>query len=1076
MALPSLVNVPKVYGASQSGPTFWSPYGPQEQNLIISVIGDFQQMFNAFTAGKIDISDWPVFPGNLSPQCSGAGCFCSSTANPDYFCTTATNELGMFEEDINAANPFMGVPMTASRSTGGYAVPSVTTGANSTACSLGFGSLTITLINNENVSTTTPTYNGLVRDAYNGLTLSVGSPSPVTVGDSGGTKTAFPGGPSTGTPNGVYNSGCTLAGTYTLGSTIYGGLPGQSSVQIHVLSNTNSPITLKLDYNSVSGTIPTAASYYVGAATHHLLEVPNFVSGFFGPAATSNDAFAPGNNLGINSIATAQQLTAADCFLNGVVGSTDLHPWDTACSNFGTGPLETAAYLVTPSSVSGGSLWWQVQGARFQPGVGYAGHDDIRAACDDFVAMGFSLNVIGGVTVTCNDVANALSSGTTGPVGSTGGVTWTTSNYPHVIAPSGQHIITWDRASQGRGQFSTIVSDSLDAIFGTPSVSGGGVVCYGLCPNPTPVYYTFAQVTPYLFDDGPVSVGGSGPSNWNIYSGGYTLSSTPDYNYALFDSLFSGGTVCATGSAVANSPSPGNYRFDCTPLLDNDFQAGEFGTSTTFGPLFIRGQIEMLSRALEVPVWTGVDTFVENNGWSFQQCTGSTCQNTQSSIVNTLGLGTEGPFFTLLNARQVPGYIPSSTVNTPGGGNPNLIRYGFSQTTSQLSLYQYVSVWEANMIGEIYDSMLAVNPLTFTSAGQLMDWQTTKHTTNFNPTQTCISPGTGLVTGCTTQTWFLRNDIKFQDGNKVTANDVAYSILSDRDVPSSNLGSTVANVASAVGLNCGTGQPCNQLQVVLASQSPFYEADIGGIPITEAALWAPYCGPVTTINASPFENGIPSSPTSVCAGLSFDPTSANNPLTNKPGILIGDGPFACVEPNQLPTVPPTPAPNPGLVGGGCTFNSDGTISGQAVGVSGSIALSRSTPAGWTYYRCCPNSNGLSPISDTSTSLYQISYAQGDPVAHTVSHSEGIDNILSLASVAACYNGTSSLCPTATFNYWNNPAITGGASGPLLVPLATVAFYFGAGTVEYGGQNSVFGSMTGIDPQVDPFFCPTTGCP
>ncbi|HEX4919993.1 MAG TPA: hypothetical protein VFV92_04560, partial [Candidatus Bathyarchaeia archaeon] len=95
MALPALVTVPRVYGANQVGNTRWSPFGPQEQNLIITVYGDFQAMFNNFVTGGVDITDWPVQPINLGSGSSSA--FCDSTFNPDYFCTTPTGELGIFD-------------------------------------------------------------------------------------------------------------------------------------------------------------------------------------------------------------------------------------------------------------------------------------------------------------------------------------------------------------------------------------------------------------------------------------------------------------------------------------------------------------------------------------------------------------------------------------------------------------------------------------------------------------------------------------------------------------------------------------------------------------------------------------------------------------------------------------------------------------------------------------------------------------------------------------------------------------------------------------------------------------------
>ncbi|HEX4919266.1 MAG TPA: hypothetical protein VFV92_00820, partial [Candidatus Bathyarchaeia archaeon] len=328
------------------------------------------------------------------------------------------------------------------------------------------------------------------------------------------------------------------------------------------------------------------------------------------------------------------------------------------------------------------------------------------------------------------------------------------------------------RTSQGRKQFGSIIGDGLNAIFGTPASTGGGTVCYGdntsgTCPLITPKFYTIGQIAPLIFGDGPVSAGGVGPYHWQLYTGGFTLSSTPDFLIGLFNSIFSGSTC---GGAPAAQPT--DYMLFCNPQFDTDSNAGEHGTSTSFGPLFSRATIDALNNVADVSVFSGIDTFVELNGWNFQQCTGSPCVNTQSSIVNTIGGGTETPFSTLLNARQVPGYVPVSSTYTPGGGNPNLIRMGFSQTTGQLSLFQYSQVWEANVIGEVFDSMLSVNPLTYASTGQLLDWQTTTHSSSFNPTQTCNSPDTGLVVGCTTQVWKLRNDLKFQDGNPVTAADV----------------------------------------------------------------------------------------------------------------------------------------------------------------------------------------------------------------------------------------------------------------------------------------------------------------
>src|SRR5579864_69905 len=1014
MALPSIVTLPKVYGATQSGPTRWSPFGPQEQNLIITVYGDFQSMFNAFTTGQVDITDWPVQPANLGTGTSAA--FCDSSFNPDYFCTTPTSELGIFDLQINSFANVLGTSLTTSRTT---VASSATTGATAAACSSGFGSLTITLENQE-------TGNSIVKDQYNTVTAAnqpSGSPSS-TVSDAGGA-----------TPTGVYNIPCILAGSYKLSSSIYGGAPS-----VTISSGLNTQVVYKVNWNSISGVNTAPARIAWGSALAHMLDVPAFVSDFFGKAACPDNTFNPGDNAPnctpsplVGPQTTPAEWTAADCQLGNHqwAGSPCLGGADVSAYNFGT------------DSISGGTLWWQVTGTGITPGKGYSGHNDLRAACDDLVTMGLSLAPSGS---NCENVANALGNATLAGAG------YTLSNYPHVV-PSG-NIIFYVRTSPGRKQFGTILTDTLNAIMGTPSSNGGGTVCYGVCPNSAPAYYTIGQIAPIIFGDGPVSAGGSGPNGWNLYTGGFTLASLPDNTYGLFNTNFSGGTCFTPSSSTPPAQAqPNNYVFFCNPQLDTDTSAGEFGTSATVGPLFRRATVDALNNAVDVPVYSGVDTFVELNGWNFQQCTGSPCANTQSSIVSTIGLGTETPFAVMLNARQVPGYAPSSTTFTPGGGNPNLIRYGFSQTTTQLSPFQYTTVWEANVVTLVFDSMLNVNPLTYVGAGQLSDWQTTSHTSTFSSTATCSSPGTGPVTGCTTQIWHLRNDLKFQDGNPVTANDVAYSILSERDVPSANLGPTVANVVSAQGLDCGHGQPCKTLQVILALQSPFYESQVGTALILEQALWQPYCGTVSGAGGLA-GNGIPNASTSQCATLSFDPMTANNPLTNTPGIFIGDGPFNCVA--------PAGSPNAGNLGGGCTENFPPTCQGtcwggQIVGNGGKIYLTRNQQ----YDRCCP--------SDTTSSLYKISYADAN--------NDGIVNIQDLAAVAACFGissgSTGPLCTGAQSSYWVNPNIAPGNTVNIS-DLATVAFYFGAGVTSYNGSSNL-SSLTGIDPQIDPFFCPISGC-
>jgi hypothetical protein len=453
------------------------------------------------------------------------------------------------------------------------------------------------------------------------------------------------------------------------------------------------------------------------------------------------------------------------------------------------------------------------------------------------------------------------------------------------------------------------------------------------------------------------------------------------------------------------------------------------------GQFFQRNVMTELKNAVDIPGFNFVTQLVENNGWNFQQCAGGSCANTQASIVNTKGFGTlaSGAYFTMLNARQVPGYNPCSVTGAPsncasyapGGGNPNLIRRGFSQDTSNFSPFTFNSVWEGDIVSFVFDTMLQQDPSTGGASAQFVDWGTTGHSSSFNPNEIGCNSINGCATGVTTQIWHLRNDWKFSDGNAATANDVAYTLVAYRDVPSSLLQGFVINLVSAKGLDCGPGQPCKTVQVKLQGQGALFDYNIGvALPILEKSLWAPFCGDPVVAGGT-------------CASPTFDPMY---PSRNSPGIMVGTGPWSCIAPISGLGV------SAGHIGGPCAEDATGALTGSSITTDGTVRLSENT----NFVRCCP-----SGPSATSSSLYKISYADFNK--------DGIVDITDLANIASCY-GTP--CP-----YWCNVniACTNGLVGA--IDLATVAIYFGHGiTAPYTPQ-----TLSNVDPQIDPFFCPLAGC-
>src|SRR5207249_11470094 len=155
-----------------------------------------------------------------------------------------------------------------------------------------------------------------------------------------------------------------------------------------------------------------------------------------------------------------------------------------------------------------------------------------------------------------------------------------------------------------------------------------------------------------------------------------------------------------------------------------------------------------------------------------------------SSLVPSYGqgFGAAGPgsYYSLLNMQ--PNGLPAGVPYKAGGGTSGLVRRSLSSTIQSQNPFTSKSPMEAEIMGEIYDKMLKVNPDTAASNLQIIDWMTKSHSSSFDPT-----------TGLNTQVWNLRNDLCWQDSSNpsfgtpcdkpVTADDVCFTILVQRDGP-----------------------------------------------------------------------------------------------------------------------------------------------------------------------------------------------------------------------------------------------------------------------------------------------------
>ncbi len=882
----------------------------------------------------------------------------------------------------------------------------------------------------------------LVKDVNNLVTATITSaPTP----------TATKADDTNPTPSGIYGGpwgiGLTsLPASFVISTTIYSG-----SVTLFT-SGTTAPVCptgqqcsadLSVNYNSPSTQKPSVAGIETSRALSHLVDKPSFLTGPYltppgaTPLADCDDVQAPPAQSLMISVGAGACNHNSSPDLATMNADCAEHTWLSPCS-------PVSLYNLSPDSITGaascaagtlGISCFPSQSAT--PPIGYSGTNDLRAACDHFVAAGFTLSSVtspnGAVTTTANclQVAQGAAITACNP-----GTTTCNSITAHIVNPTGSCntstgvgcIIMYIRTHPPRTAFGTIIADELNFLFGTPAPTGG-TVCYGGPPSftcsLTPVYFSISQIASIVFSVSTVA-------DWNLYTGGFFLGSTPDHLFALYHSQFA-SNLCGGSS----STFPNNYPLYCDPVYDTQANAGENVPGLTFSA-FLQTAILGATRGSTVAIYSGENQFVALNAWNFQQVGAGT----GSSLVAVKGHGFEassGAQVTL-NMRPVPGYVPSNSLFYASGCNPstgcqqNTIRRSMAQTTLHMSPYVATTVWEFEPLVQIYDSMLAVDPntggLCQTQPGgtaHCIDWMTTSHSTSFDAT-----------TGKSTQTWNLRSDIFWHDGQAVTAHDVCFTILSYKAAPSANFLPSVSNVVSCTVVS-------NKIvQVVLTGQSSFNELNIGGLLIIPEHVWAPICGGLVAGTDSCV------TPTAL-ANPSFDPVAA--------GDMVGSGPWVC-----------NPSVGVSTISGqaSCTQNANGSAGGQALGAAARILLKRDLG----YMRCCSSiqasENGLS-----TTNLQALEWADFNK--------DGKITILDIAAAAIKF-GTydpyfaSPMYGTTVFD----PTKPNGGLVVDIGDIATMAFFLDHGLTApllgapKGYLSATPGGLTQLDPLTDPYDLTVSG--
>ena len=405
-------------------------------------------------------------------------------------------------------------------------------------------------------------------------------------------------------------------------------------------------------------------------------------------------------------------------------------------------------------------------------------------------------------------------------------------------------------------------------------------------------------------------------------------------------------------------------------------------------------------------------------------------------------------FFSVMNMRPNPSCC--SGLYQAGGGTPGLLRWGFGSTSDiqHLSVFQASTEQEWSVLRMVYDTLLTSNPSMPGPISQVFDWMTIDHSAvNSGPMSTI--------------TFTLRSDLKWHDGTAVTSDDVCFSILTVKDVPSASLNLKFGYTLSKT-INCSEPTP-TKVKLILTSPkcSPAANLDLclrelGSIPIIPAHLWAPQC----SWSSSPHDSSTePSSfAGSNCASSAFDPMAF--------GIMVGSGPFVCKNINT------------GAVGGSCTQNADGSTGGQNIVLGGRVALARYVGG----MRCCPN------VSNTNLHkfmwadrIYPGGLATNDWLVSDSGTSD-LDNPTSSSGLpgvgsGACFGVNSNSPFWSQCLYWDSGTNTcapnvGTTPGIVdVVEAATVGFYLNQKLAPQSLYNVDL--STGTDPGLDPFMlsCP-----
>jgi ABC-type transport system substrate-binding protein len=501
---------------------------------------------------------------------------------------------------------------------------------------------------------------------------------------------------------------------------------------------------------------------------------------------------------------------------------------------------------------------------------------------------------------------------------------------------------------------------------------------------------TIDQIGPIVFNNEAGHV-----DDWEAYTFGYSEAGPygGDALFGLYLSKFSaitGPCAGATGDVIS-TPNP---TFLCNPKLDallttqsNSATLATYNTNT-LAAMNLIGQLASdlvtYSPGLRVAALTSVGGLVNTRGVAY-----NSAQNP-------------------LNVHKNVAYTPVNPIYAFGGGDATTLRFGQASATTSENVFSASTVWEFTMLNEVYDTLFSANP---DKPIQVFCWMCDTYTVSVD--------GVG-------NTHFLvqlRQNLRFHDGSAVDARDVAFSLLALRDLAPTAGGALSGLLKSVTVLSNTT------LDIVFLGQSVLYPVDLEAF-IIPRRLWqcdlVPQNDCAAGRSAVIAAGGNPTDYTNAGVNVpsAFRVSNGFDPIVNN--ALIGSGPFVCKS-----------LFSPGVIGGGCVQNANGSQGGQAIPIGGRTVLvafdntaTSSDPFNQYMRSYNPAWGTGTGIAAESGQFQEFSYADKGKTA-TV-------DIIDLGSVAACFGANATgttACPVATYNYWHRAAfetIPGTISGEVSI--------------------------------------------